>query len=148
MKKLETSIDIDGAPAEVWSVLADVARYPEWNPFLRELSGALAVGARLRVRIEPPGGRAMTFRPTVRKAEPGRALVWLGHLIVPGLFDGEHSFEIEPVGIGAARFRQGETFRGLLTLVLPESVYESTRQGFEAMNRALKARVEGARRRA
>src|SRR6185436_14817122 len=91
MKKLETSIDIDGAPAEVWSVLADVARYPEWNPFLRELSGALAVGARLRVRIEPPGGRAMTFRPTVRKAEPGRALVWLGHLIVPGLFDGEHS---------------------------------------------------------
>jgi len=37
----------------------------------------------------------MTFRPTILKAEPNRELRWLGHLLVPGLFDGEHIFTIE-----------------------------------------------------
>jgi hypothetical protein len=36
----------------------------------------------------------MTFRPTVLNAETNRELRWLGHLLAPGLFDGEHSFTI------------------------------------------------------
>ena len=39
----------------------------------------------------------MTFKPRVLNAEPERELRWLGHLLVPGLFDGEHSFTIEPL---------------------------------------------------
>jgi len=39
----------------------------------------------------------MTFRPTILKAEPERELRWLGRLLLPGLFDGEHVFEIEQI---------------------------------------------------
>ena len=54
----------------------------------------------------------MTFRPTVLKVEPNREFRWLGHLLVPGLFDGEHSFTIEPLGESRVRFTQREIFTG------------------------------------
>ena len=143
MKRIETEITIAGTPERVWSVLTDLARYPDWNPFIRRASGHVRPGARLELRIHPPGGRAMTFRPTVREASPGRELRWLGHLGIPGLFDGEHAFTLEPSGVGGTRVRHREEFRGVLPHLLPRSMFERTRAGFEAMNRALKAAVEG-----
>ena len=41
-----------------------------------------------------------------------------------------------------ARFRQSEQFRGILVNLFPNAMYEKTQRGFEAMNRALKERVE------
>jgi hypothetical protein len=142
VKSLETEITIRGTPEQVWSVLTDFAKYPEWNPFVREASGEAKIGSRLTVRIEPPGGRPMTFRPIVREAVPGRELRWLGHLFIPGLFDGEHAFRLEPAGAGLTRFRQSEQFRGILVPLFPRAMYDRTRRGFEAMNRALKEQVE------
>ena len=84
----------------------------------------------------------MTFRPTVKEASAGRELRWLGHLLVPGLFDGEHSFVIEPMEGGEVRFRQDEQFRGILVPLFPSRMYERTERGFEEMNRALKERAE------
>jgi hypothetical protein len=84
----------------------------------------------------------MTFRPRVKQVSPGRKLRWLGHLFVPGLFDGEHAFRIELSGAGGIRFRQSEQFSGILVPLLPSQIYATTRRGFEQMNRALKDRVE------
>ena len=36
----------------------------------------------------------MTFKPTVLVAEGPKELRWLGRLLLPGMFDGEHSFRI------------------------------------------------------
>ena len=142
MKNLETEIRITGTPEQVWSILTDFGKYGQWNPFIREASGEVMVGSRLRVRIHPPDGSAMVFRPTVKEASVGRELRWLGSLLLPGLFDGEHRFRIEPVGEREVRFRQSEQFRGVLVPMFPSSMYERTRRGFDAMNRALKERVE------
>jgi hypothetical protein len=122
-------------------VVADFASYPEWNPFIRSIEGDARVGARLRVRIEPPGARGMTFRPTVRAAEPGRELRWLGRLFLPGLVDGEHRFALEPLAAGRTRFVQSERFSGLLVGLLGKTL-TATKRGFEQMNSALKQRVE------
>ena len=84
----------------------------------------------------------MSMRPTVLAAAPSRELRWLGHLGVPGLFDGEHRFRIEPLGTDRVRFIQEERFSGLLAPLVLRFVERSTRQGFEAMNQALKARAE------
>ena len=142
MKNLETEIRITGTPEQVWSILTDFGKYGQWNPFIREASGEVMVGSRLRVRIHPPDGSAMVFRPTVKEASVGRELRWLGSLLLPGLFDSEHRFRIEPVGEREVRFRQSEQFRGVLVPMFPSSMYERTRRGFDAMNRALKERVE------
>ena len=84
----------------------------------------------------------MTFKPKVLKAEPNRELRWLGHLLVPGLFDGEHSFTIEPLEENRIRFVQREAFKGLLVPLFARSLDNNTRRGFEEMNHALKERAE------
>lgn len=141
MRSVSSEIEIAAPAGPVWDVLTNMERYPEWNPFIREINGTLQVGERLNVRIQPPGGRAMTFRPTVRAFVPERELAWLGHLVIPGLFDGEHRFSIRPLEQDRVRFRQAETFRGLL-VPLTQSMLSRTAHGFEAMNHALKERAE------
>lgn len=139
---LETEIEIAAAPERIWLILADFAAYPDWNPFIRSIQGTARQGARLEVRIQPGGAKGMTFRPIVLAAHPGRELRWLGHLLVPGLFDGEHRFLIEPVAGGKTRFRQSERFNGILVGLFRKSLDRDTRRGFDEMNLALKARAE------
>jgi hypothetical protein len=144
MKELHSEIEIAASAERVWRVLTDFASYPQWNPFIRSISGQPAPGERLEVRIEPPGGRGMTFKPKVLRAEDNRELRWLGQLLVPGLFDGEHSFTIQPLEENRVRFVQREAFKGLLVPLFARSLETNTQRGFEEMNRALKERAETA----
>lgn len=133
---------IEASAERVWAILTDFARYPEWNPFIRTIEGDPRVGARLRARIQPSGGKGMTFRPTVLVADPGRELRWIGHLFLPGIFDGEHYFAIRPHSDRSVVFQHGEEFRGLLIPFMRTSLDRDTRRGFAEMNEALKARAE------
>jgi hypothetical protein len=142
MKELHSQIGINAGAQRVWGILTDFASYPQWNPFIRRISGELKVGERLEVRLEPPDGRGITLRPMVLSAEPNRELRWLGHLLVPGLFDGEHSLAIQPLEENRVRFVQSEAFKGLLVPLLARSLDNTTLRGFEEMNGALKERVE------
>jgi hypothetical protein len=144
MKTLHTQIDIDAPAERVWDTLTNIADYSIWNSFMPRLAGTLAPGERLEVRLEPPGGAAMTFRPTVLAVEPERELRWLGHLLVQGLFDGEHQFEIHSLGPGRVRFVQQERFTGVLVPFFARNLDAHTLPGFNAMNTALKARAEAA----
>ncbi len=138
---LHTEIDIDASPAAVWAVLTDLGSYSDWNPFVVSSQVTPAVGERLTNRIEPPGGRAMTFRPTVTVVETERVFEWLGRPGVPGVFDGRHRFEIEPTPTGS-RFTQSEAFNGVLVRFMKKSLDTQTVKGFDAMNSALKIRAE------
>ena len=140
--ELRSETAIQASPQRVWDVLTDFAAYPKWNPFIPRIHGALETGSRLDVQLQPPGGRGMRMHPTVLAAAPSQELRWLGHLGFPGLFDGEHRFRIEPLGTDRVRFVQEERFTGLLAPLVFRLIERGTRQGFEAMNQALKARAE------
>lgn len=139
--EISATTTIDAPPAQVWQVLDETAAYGDWNPFIPELDGELVVGSRLRVRIVPPGGGGMTFRPTVTAVDRERHLAWLGRLGLPGLFDGTHSFTLAPRPDGGTDLTQREVFRGLL-VPLFGSMLRRTEAGFVAMNDALRARAE------
>jgi len=138
---IDTAIDIAATPAHVWSILTDFAAYPEWNPFIVRVAGYPRVGERLVVTIQPPGRKAMMFRPVVLAATPEVELRWRGRLLMPGLFDGEHLFRLSPAG-GGCRLEHSEVFTGLLSGLLGGTL-PATRRGFIAMNEALKTRAEG-----
>ncbi|HEX9341976.1 MAG TPA: SRPBCC domain-containing protein [Thermoplasmata archaeon] len=142
MKEIRTEIDIEASADRVWHSLTDFPAFAEWNPFIRHVSGVPKVGTKLEVFMQSSGTRGMTFRPTVTKADRNRELRWLGHLGVPGLFDGEHIFEIEEAGPKRVRFVQRERFRGILVPLLTRSLDRDARRGFEEMNRALRTRTE------
>ena len=141
MSELRTEIEIDAPAERVWAVLIDFERFPDWNPFIRRIHGNPQVGSRLDVLLGASGTRPMRFRPTVKAVVPNRELRWLGQLGLPGLFDGEHIFQIEPLGPMRSRFVQRERFRGLFVPLLARSLNRDARRGFEEMNRALRERV-------
>ena len=143
--RIETRIEINAPPARVWAVLTDFAAMPDWNPFIRSISGELSPGGRLSVHVVPPGKSGMWFKPTVITLEPERELRWLGHLVVPGLFDGEHYFLLHRLDGPRTRLIHGEKFTGLLVGPF-RATLAATQAGFEAMNAALKARAEATAR--
>ena len=67
---LHTEIDIDASPETVWGILTDLGSYSDWNPFIVSSEGTVAVGERLTNRMQPPGGKGTTFKPTVTAVEP------------------------------------------------------------------------------
>jgi hypothetical protein len=142
VKTLYSTIDIDASPERVWNILTDFTAYPTWNPFITRITGPPRVGARLDVRLQPPGGMGITMHPTVLEVVPGSTLRWLGRLGVPGVFDGEHHLVLEPLDATRTRLIQQERFRGLLVAVFASSLDKHTLAGFHAMNAALKARAE------
>jgi hypothetical protein len=143
VKTIEAVTEIAAPVETVWAELTAVSAYAAWNPFITKFEGELVVGSRVEVRITPPGGRPMAFRPTITAVEEGRHLEWLGRLLLPGVFDGRHSFHLEAVGPGATRLTQAEEFSGLLVSLTGKTL-EKTRAGFEAMNEALRLRAETA----
>lgn len=141
MRTLQATIDIDAPVERVWDIISNGAAYPEWNPFIRKVEGVLQPGTRLTMRIEPPGGAGMNFKPTVQVVQPNHLVRWLGRLLVPGLFDGEHSLQLQALDNNHTRFTQSERFTGLLVPLLG-SLLNRTQHGFVEMNQALKTRAE------
>jgi len=140
--ELKSEIEIKATAEKIWNLLTDTSRFPEWNPFIRRIQGELKVGQKIVVYIKPSGTRGMEFNPVILKVDANRELRWLGRLILPGLFDGEHIFQIEPLENGFNRFRQRELFSGILVPLLKKSLNTDTLRGFNEMNKKLKEMAE------
>jgi hypothetical protein len=131
---------IDAPPAAVWAVLTDLSRYREWNPLFPEAAGTLAAGQRITLRSVPDDGRPATIRPRVTALIPEAELRWSGRL--PGLIAGEYTLTLKP-GNGGTLVLQSETFRGFMVRFSGRTL-DRAEAGFQALNSALKARVEKA----
>lgn len=135
---LKTEIDIVATPEVVFGVLTDWNAYPEWSSFILAIKGSTEVGDRLRVRLQPPGSRSWTFKPTLLAFEPNREFRWRGR--VPG-YTGEHFFILQAKEDGSTQVTHGEHFSGrLVPLLNPPDM--PARTGFLNFNTALKARAE------
>jgi hypothetical protein len=138
---ITTSVEIDAPPARVWSVLTDLSAYPQWNPFIVAASGTVAAGERLSLSMALPGREPMSIKPRLLVVEPDRELRWKGRLVIPGLFDGEHVFVLEPLEGGRTRLDHWERFGGLLLPLAKRMIYDDTVASFHALNAALAKRA-------
>jgi hypothetical protein len=141
-KEIKSQIIINASPEKVWAVLVDFENYPNWNTFIRSISGEVKVGNIIKAHIQPPEGKGMTFKPKVLVYNTNEELRWIGHLLFPGLFDGEHVFELMDNGNGTTIFIQRENFRGILVPFFKTMLEVNTKNGFDLMNKELKKRVE------
>jgi len=142
MREIITEIEINASAEKVWIQLVNLEKFSKWNPFIREAHGVIKEGARLKIKIVPPGGKAMVFNPVVKKVIPEVEFRWLGRFLLPGLFDGEHIFKLIPIAVQKTRLVHREKFSGMLVPFFWKSLDSGTRAGFKEMNNALKNLAE------
>ena len=142
MGQIDESIEIKAAPEQIWQVLLDFSRYPDWNPQIIQLTGEPKLGASLDEWVEVSPGKRMRFKTTILELDAPHRLVWRGTYGASWLFCGVHQFILEPMEDGrTTRLIQREKFSGLL---VPLMNVEESAAGYRRMNEALKQRVENA----
>jgi hypothetical protein len=127
------------APAsEVWRWFSNFESFPDWNPFIRKADGSLRVGAKLHIRLRL-GERLLSFRPEVTAVEPAREVRWKTRVLVPGLFDVDRRFVIDPTSTQQTTFVQEETNSGLLVPIAYalSNMERDLRTGFRDFSQAL-----------
>lgn len=141
MKELRTEIEIQASPEQVWQILTDLNKYPEWNPFIHHAQGEVKAGENVDITFRS-GSKEMTLHCQVMDVNPGKEFCWQYHVIHSSLFRGEHHFTIEPIGSHCVRFIDREVFNGWLVPLQAKDIDTNSRLGFEAMDKALKVRAE------
>jgi len=141
-KEIKTEILIQASPEKVWTILMDFKNYKHWNPFIKTISGQAETGKNIEVFIAPPEKKGMALRPKILVVKQNKEFRWKGKLLIPGLFDGEHIFELTDNGNGSTTFIQREVFGGILIPFFTKMLDINTVNGFSQMNQKLKKRAE------
>lgn len=130
---------IAATPEQIWAVLTDLPRYPEWDPYAERIEGAVAPGAKITAYTKLSPGRA--FPVTVTDLAPGRRMVWASGMPL-GLFKGARSFTLTPRPDGTVEFTVREEFSGPLLGLIKGSLPDMN-EPFRQFAAGLKARAEG-----
>ena len=138
-RTISATVTINAAPAEVWAVLCDLARYPEWHPDIRRVTGTIQAGSQVVVgTVLPSSGRTVIRRLWVVAAQPGAEL-----RLRPSPSSGrEQSFTLSPVDSGThTEVVNSSTIPGYLVW-LAWPLFAALRTRLDRVNQALKYRAE------
>lgn len=141
MKEIYTEIEINTSAEKAWELLTNFPAHSEWNPFVTKIVGEAKMGSILEIYVQVPNGQGMAFKPLIIEFKPNRELRWVGKLLIPGLFTGEHYYIIEPLDSQRIKFIHGEKLTGIL-VPFSSGVLKKSKQGFELMNQAFKKQLE------
>src|SRR5262245_9799808 len=140
--EIATEVTIDASSEIVWRILADSGRYPQWNPYIRELHGTLAPGESIQFRFSLVGKVTIPAQARVLTVAADRELRWAGHFLGDWLFRAEHYHVLEPISERTVRLRHGELFSGILGGALRPFLRLWAPGRYRAVNLALKQRAE------
>jgi hypothetical protein len=139
--KIEHRVGIQASAEVVWSVIADIAGWPGWNPIYPEAAGNIRIGAVLDLTLALPGQPPEDIQPTVLDWVPLEQL----HLKLKqmgGLVRTVRYIEIESMAAASCIISNGEIVGGLLGKTRTRSKGRAIYRGFVAMNEALKLEAE------
>ncbi len=150
----QASITIWAPIERVWSVIIELSRYRDWNPFIYDVVNApeeLSVGSRFLLRVRwADGTTAESWETTTHLAPPThtsqaptsamlayRYSSWLARVGLVRATREQHL--LQKVGEAATHYSTRETFHGPLARFLPLANVE---EGFQRHARALKQHAE------
>jgi hypothetical protein len=137
--EIRDEIELDASPQKVWQAITDFENYQKWNTQVTYLGGTVAPKGRLRLKLSVEGSAPYTFAPIISKWEVNKRFAWLARTGFPGVFDGEHFFEIIDLGNGKTRLINREEYRGILCLFIKQlPMMKNAPAGFARMNKEIK----------
>jgi hypothetical protein len=142
LKEIRTEIDIRAPVEKVWDLLTDFKNFELWNPFIRKIEGTPSLGTKIKIHLRTSAGKSRTYQPKITKLEPFKELRWFGKSTIPGIFNGERIFILEPIESNQIRFIHKEIFTGLLVHLVGNRLDKDMYSSFISMNEALKENSE------
>lgn len=139
-RSIRTEILLDAKQEDAWEILTNFDEYKEWNPFISFIEGKLATGNKLKVVLKQNSSSELKISPTVIEVVEGESFSWIGHLGIPYIFTGTHSFSLQYNGNKELFLIHSEKFQGILVWPL-YSIISYTINSFNSMNIALKKRL-------
>lgn len=140
LEPIVVTVDIDAPPNEVWAVVRDVERWPDWTPTVQRATrldpGPFAVGSKTSL-VQP------RLRPAVwevTRLEEGRGFTWMSR--GPGVMT-EADHVIEPHGAGS-RVTLSIRFAGMLGGMVGRMYCDITQRYIRIEADSLRRRCEGA----
>ena len=128
---------------EVWAVLVDLERYPEWNPFTLVVESSLEPGAPVKMLVNL-GWQTLWQTETVLEVSPPRTLRWGIVSATPWLLRAERVQRLTPVEGGqGCVYETVDTIAGLVAPLVGLLFGRGLVAGFADVARALRERVEG-----
>ena len=133
----EGRIEVDASPEQLWDLLADLERWPSWNPDVTSVAveRPIAEGTVFRWKAGPG-----TIRSTLRRVERPSALGWTGRTF--GI-DAIHVWRFDPHGATTVASME-ESFDGLVARLfrgrLQKQLDKSTKPGLANLKAAAERR--------
>ncbi len=141
MRELRTEIQLSAPIDKVWQVITDFDHWTDWNPTVKAASGNASVGSKLSITIDGKGGRDANYQPIVQEAVPPKSFRWRATMMGGLAFKNDRVFELNEKD-GGTELVHKEMYGGLMVPMMWSKVSEFALAHLEAMNKALKDKVE------
>ena len=115
-RSCSVGIRIDAPPERIWQLLTDADGFPGWNSTVRSITGRIAPGERLQIRV-PYSER--TFKVRVSRFEPSHSMIWSDG--TAPFFTGVRTYTLTPAG-GGTNFAMTEVLSGLMLPLVGRSL--------------------------
>ncbi len=139
--RLEHRVGIAAPPAEVWDLVYDIGKWPEWTELYSEASGRIAIGEKLRFTFQVGDKPSMSVVGTVYDWVPEAQLAWTVSL-ARGWVKSLRYVEIEKLTETSCILANGDYWSGALAFAIPQKTRVAARAGFQRMNENAKRIVE------
>ena len=140
--RIEHTLTIAAPAKVVWSVVTDLDRYPEWNPFVVACRSTLAPGAPIVMRVHVLPYWAQPQRERIFEHQPGRHLRYGVPPLPLGALASSRSHTVEETAPAETRYVSRFELTGWLVPVVALLLGARLRHGFDAMSAALARRAE------
>jgi hypothetical protein len=140
--RIQHEFTVDAPPERVWEVVTDLARYPEWNPFVVACASTLAVGDPIDMRVRIFSSFAQPQRERILDHERGRRLCYGLPRSRIGALASRRCHEVFAESASRARYVSHFELRGWLAPLVSLLLGRRLRAGFGAMSAAIAARAE------
>lgn len=140
--RIEQTVRIAAPAPVVWQVITDLARYPEWNPFVRACRSDLAVGSPIDMRVAGLAPFELAQRERILAHEPGRRLCYGLDGAFAGGVSSERCHGVTALDAATARYESTFALRGSLAPLVRLLLGRRLARGFDAMTVALAKRAE------
>lgn len=138
----EAEVAIDAPPSEVWRVLVDLDRYPEWNRYATSAVGELRVGGEVVINVPRQKEKRGPVNNRVTELVADHRLCWRSLSWYKFLVYGVRCRHLEVQPDGTTVFREVETMHGILSGAIRMAMAPQLLRGLQTECDSLKEEVE------